>query len=379
MIIKPDPIKSADLYNQAILYHYGRLGNDINLPKAINLYESAILLRNVDAMVKLAGIHSTLECSVTYYDIPKAIGLYQRASGIGNTKAMYRLAIIYLYNGNGYINRKQGLQLLDRAICLGNSHAMEELGSAYISGIHGTMDIPKGTELLNKAIALNNKLAMNRLAAIYMRPTQGFVEDKAKAVELYKRSSALGNVYATNCLAFYYLKGENTENFKEGIQLFEKSAEVNNRIALKHLARIYERGKYNTKIDVPKAIEYHKRASKLGDKDSTQCLVKIYTREGKCDTAALLLLECGRKKLLREYLFDHVANWNTCLHIYWPFEDPIAINRKILTLLLISKHRNEVHMDTKRIISKSFMVKGIFMIVIKYLCRFNSFPIVYQY
>lgn len=121
--------------------------------------------------------------------------------------------------------------------------------------------------------------------------------------------------------------------------LFE-AAKLDNINAIEYLASIYQFGELNMKEDLEKSFEYYNKLIDLGRKD---------------DDTFIDLIKTGK------------LEWESKSHFAWKFNTiKTDVEDQILTLLLISKHRNLSKRDLY------FMSKHITMIIIKFMCHFQQ-------
>lgn len=106
---------------------------------------------------------------------------------------------------------------------------------------------------------MNLAAAYSALAQCY-RYGAGVSEDKAAAVEMYKRAFALGQGGAADEIGTMYLVGnEILPNMREAFRWYEKGAEMEEAASWYHLGICYAEG-LGTEINRDKALEYLYRA-----------------------------------------------------------------------------------------------------------------------
>jgi len=223
----------------------------------------------------------------------------------------------------------KAIKLYEIGVDKGNSRAMVYLGGIYEN--FNKRDYKKAINLYEMAVNKNNSDAMNDLGCMY-KHGRGTKKDYTKTVELYNMAIDLGNTNAMNNLALMYKygKGVNADLEKE-IELFEMASNKNNVTAMQNaFASHMEKCNYNL------AAKYYALYCK-----TTDC----YWNTNSIN-------------------FDqHNIIWETYLHEFWPNKN---VKNNIFLLLSISKYRKNSKIDI------GWMIKGITLIIIKYLTIFDK-------
>jgi len=217
---------------------------------------------------------------------------------------------------------------------------------------------------------LGNSNAMYDLARMY-KYGRKFTIDHEKEIKLLKHSVDMGNSNAMNHLGYMHYIGEHvTQDYNKAIELFKMAIQKNDPIGLANLAFLYHHCD-GIEQNYKKAIELYGIAiQKHNSRTSIANLAKLYNDNVVLDYNLLVghvATYCKyNKKHISKYidLSDHDIIWTTYLHEYWPYTKHTEAN--IFLLLLISKHRNTSKIDIKS------MIKGITMIIIKYLVAFDN-------
>ena len=135
-----------------------------------------------------------------------------------------------------------------------------------------SLDAHPGAIKILKEIAdppTNNKEAQYRLATIY--DSQG---NEDEAINYYTLSSNQNFLPAKADIAQFLLKGKTgkktkiKKNIKEGLKLLEEVARWGFPMAYFNLGIIYQKGLFDQKQDLKKAINYYKLGEKNGSSDS---------------------------------------------------------------------------------------------------------------
>lgn len=166
-----------------------------------------------------------------------------------------------------------------------NDRAMCKLAEFYLYGDLGKKDVKKAYEFFEKAAEKNSSHAMCRIFQMYQSGHLGpFKQDIADA--RLKTAAEKKNFYALGLigqrLLEKYLKTSHADsNTSEHIRLkdeilcsLEKAAENNGSRAIYALGEIYEKGLLGEK-DLPKAIDFHIKASKIGNSASLKSLYQM--------------------------------------------------------------------------------------------------------
>jgi len=194
---------------------------------------------------------------------------------------------------------------------------------------------------------------------IYYSQGKGIIKQNYKiARSFYEKAAEKGCLGGLCNLGYFYENGfgvEKDENI--AFELYEFSANKGYRIAIYNLATFYQKND-----NIPKAVELYKKAVELGDTDGMDALTRLYLYRniGEYEYVAKKCIKLNGSYLLN-IMCKRNVNWIPELHSYWPSEDE-EINKKILTILLISKYRLCSNYDYIRV-----LVYGITLNIIKFL------------
>ena len=129
-----------------------------------------------------------------------------------------------------------------------------------------------------------------------------------------------------------------------------------------------------------KTLFWFERSAKRRNKNCIITLTKFYSQgkivpknNKKVIEICLLAIKLKRKvktmeKQLKEILVLGEEEWTPKLNIYWPFVDKEISQKQIFCLLLLSKVRSHSPSKTVSLV----LLKGITMVIIKYLCHFRQ-------
>lgn len=379
-----DGVQSSNRGNKR--YHV--VENTIDLERCQEIIKSG----DIDEMNRLSYLLSQGKGGILE-NIEITIHQLEEAVELGDTEAMNELGKIFerLTRDGG----KRAIELYKRAIGLGNQNAINNLAVYYMYGSGHSKQLQKASVILQKGIDMGNTTSMNHQSDMYLNL---LIMDKChikKAMKLKEKASTMGNGTATYDLAKIYMYGEcgHEINVTKAIEFYTKGTELNHPRAMYKLGKIYKEGKYGTRIDMIKAKDLFIKAAHLGQ--SVDPLVQIYIKEENYDTAAhhrfkwwvrhgYLQLKGEYRYYMRYFLFDHKINWIPEYHIHWPFENKESIDKRILTLLLLSKHRMSALIKYSTFVThrgalvrdvctsmtcRGVLVRGVIMIIIKYLCH----------
>ncbi len=174
----------------------------------------------------------------------KALGPARRAADAGNARGMWLLGRLYSAGKAVKADQEQALTLFRRAAEAGFPPAMVSLGLSYKYGHAGE-------------------------------------KDEAEGVRWLKRAAEAGDVDGMINLAFSYSDGKGVpKDDKEYWRWVSAAADKDSPIALTLVGTGYEYGRHVVTKDVPKAIEYYKRAAALGYANAFYYLGQIY-QEGR--------------------------------------------------------------------------------------------------
>jgi len=254
-----------------------------------------------------------------------------------NSNSLYHLACIYQNNDNDNCDYEKARKLYEMLIDKGNTNAMYGLARMYEFGKGVPKDYKKAFELLETAAKKGNSHAMNFIGLIYYEGRY-FDKNYNKAFEYFEIAAQNGHSSGMVNLAHLYEQGQVVaQDYDKVIELFGMSIQIDNSIMPAHnLERIYKKNiTVNRNLIVKHLVTYC---------ENTNRRISYYIDLNNDDNDIV---------------------WETYLHKYWPIKNDIK--NKIYTLLFISKNRNISKIDMK------WMVKGITMIIIKYVATFGRY------
>lgn len=211
---------------------------------------------------------------------------YRKAALQGHAQAQFQLAQCY-DSGIGLPRDKEeartwfekaALQGLAKAqVALAHAYEMlgSGVGSEYVEA--PVEERAKALEWYKKAAEQNDLDGLNGLYAMYW--TGAVVkQDLPKAKEVLEKWSGLGGVEATRWLAEGYLTGElGVKDSGKALEWFEKWAAMGGPEAMLQLASYFEGGAYiKPKKDPVKAFEWYEKAALAGSSEAQHTLALLY-------------------------------------------------------------------------------------------------------
>ncbi len=265
-------------YNLGLIYESGSsaAGIDADVEKAVGYFESTTIDNPKvyrESMYRLGLIYHKGKGRIKA-DVQKALECFEIAAQLGDVEAMYNAGIFHDH-GHGDIikpNATQALHYYQMAVeeCLPD--AMLNLGVIYS---HGKEEIPmnvhKAIELYEIAAAVENPQAMFNLGTIYIngRLESGIDVDIPKALEYFTNAACRGHSQAMFNLGYIYESGYNNMveiDMENSIEWYIKAIEKDKDIrAILNLGLIYFYGKYTIHRNGKLAFQYFKQGSDIVD------------------------------------------------------------------------------------------------------------------
>ena len=150
-----------------------------------------------------------------------------------------------------------------------------DAGSQFHVGEHYEIicNYDNAVDWYQKACNQNYPEALVALGTMYMRGTAG-KKDIEKARELYTKAASLNYNAAFYCLGSIAIDEDN--DYKTGLELWEKSAYLGDYVAARNIGVVYLKGALGQSRNYSKAISWFEKAYKLGDGESVMYLCDIY-------------------------------------------------------------------------------------------------------
>lgn len=350
----------TDLYN----LKYG-INCERNIKKAIKICKHEIINKNTDAMVELADIYWN-DIDVEF-NLDRIIKLYTKAIDLGNTHAMIRLAQIFSTKIYDRYNPIKSLELLELAVANNNPCAMIRLAYLYENGF----DVPCDLQKMNELQILANKLYMDRISYDshamlgYAHSNQyglNIIPNKNMAIQLYQNAFDTNNIHGLLGLANIYLKDNQIDKY---LECLNRAKKMGNFKAIMELADFYLEGPL-IYYDSRKAMDLYILCIKKKHPLALYNFASLCKKHNESDLFLKYYFELYNCSLfdanLGVDLYDKNIAWNKFIHKWLPYENTKKINDIILTILLISKFRQNS-------INNKFLIKGIALLIIEKICN----------
>ena len=286
------------MYDLALEYIKGNeVGENIDI--AFQLLNEAVVLCNIDAMLFLADWYQSLGKNMREDEqskieenpsnskkeesqelFNKAIELYETAVNLGNVEAMVKLAYMYenhLYDAKKFKDvfdfpEKRVEELYKNAANLGNAEAMCRLGDFYRhSRRHG-----KDVYWYKRAVEMGNTEAMCTLGLMYSYGDYCIAKDFTKAKKLFIKAIYLNDFNGLRNLRIMYGMNGITLDDKEAKELYEQVIKFKSSKFLIELGRMYSETWYLGYGDYRNPQDLYKKAVEMGDVDGLSLLVNSY-------------------------------------------------------------------------------------------------------
>ena len=239
--------------NGVAFCHYDGLGVEKDFKKAFRYFEMSEKKNNNVALNMLGWMCEHGEG--TRVDLESALEFYQRASELGNEAASTNLE-----------NLRQALGDMVKTIESakdGRSEAQFDLAYSYHTGQNGfPVDFEAARLWYERALKQRHPVAMSNLAWMFLNG-EGVMQDRKRALSLFKSSAKLGNTYALYSLGLCY---KAPEFFDRELMLrsFSQAAEKGEIAAMLELGHLYWDGNL-VERDQEVAYKWYLKAAVAGD------------------------------------------------------------------------------------------------------------------
>lgn len=203
-------------------------------------------------------------------DVVQAAKWYRRAAEKGHPAAMHNLGVMYAHGKGVARDSAQAIQWYRQAADHGDAGAMNNLGVIYDTG-QGVTKSPGGAvKWYRRAADKGHADAMANLGRLYENG-RGVPKDRAQATLWYKKAAAKGSGRAMNSLGLIF---EEKKDNATALGWYRKAAAKGHPGAIGNLGYCYETGRGVAK-DLRKAIDYYRKAAKLGSSFSKNALLRL--------------------------------------------------------------------------------------------------------
>jgi TPR repeat protein len=238
-------------------------------------------------------------------------------------------------------------------------------------------DIDKAIKYYSMGAEKNDVGCMHNLYVLYFSR-----RENEKALEylllFINNSKYVETKYFFNAACLFHQYDGIKKDIKQAINYYLMAIEKGDINSMYNIALIYEQEK-EIERDMDKAIKYYSMAIAKGHIDSIYNIANIFKNgyggiEKDVDKALEYFYTGMMKKdsdcslQFKEMISTEHVKWEPKYHIHWPNIE--NFNDKIILLLLISKNRKQSKKKEIQV-----MVKGITMLIIKYLCHFCQFDV----
>lgn len=242
----------------ANVYFNGDLVEE-DMNRAKELLEKAIELGSGNAAYRLGWMYERGFLSEEP-DYAKAMEYYEKAASMDNVDGYCRAA---LYLANGYSGVKDAVksrEYYEKAAEMGSCFAMIELSFLYENGDGVEKSYEKAYELCTKAAAEGYPYAMFRVGLYLEKGVIGEAQPE-EALGWYVKAAEAEDTDALFALGRCYKNGIGTEeDFDKALECFSKGAEKNESRCLTELGLAYENAT-GVEENPQKAVEYMTKAA----------------------------------------------------------------------------------------------------------------------
>ncbi|GES88045.1 kinase-like domain-containing protein [Rhizophagus clarus] len=143
-------------------FNYLGIGTDVDMSKALELYQLAVDLGNVSGINNLGYFYRNgIGVNVNK---GKAYELYQKAANLGSTSSINNLGYCYENKIGRNLSERKAFEFYEKAANSGNTYGMKNLGDCYYCNFgSGGVDEQKAFDLFQEAANLGNTCAMSEL------------------------------------------------------------------------------------------------------------------------------------------------------------------------------------------------------------------------
>lgn len=209
-------------------------------------------------------------------NIPSAIQYYKMAAASNHIEAACSLAVLYITDDNPQ-NDKEGIKYMRLAAQGGNPTACSNLGFIYEKGKYGErVNEKEALKWYRKGAELKDGPSEYGLGKFYENGMGGLAIDLNRAANLYDSSDGHNYMSGTAAIGRCYLYGIGRPKKEDlGLQYITKAANAENSSGMFLMGVIYEKGLCGKKKDIAVAKKWYEKASKKGNKEAADALMKL--------------------------------------------------------------------------------------------------------
>lgn len=257
------------MYRVGKMYELG-LGTEVNLPKAIKLYQEAGELKNTFALFSLAKIYLKSNDSELHEKAVKILTDLHRERP-DDDMISYSLGKVYLNDKTRFYDISKAIEYLKKPANSENQFAQYQLGKIYSSENYGNPNYALAISYLEASASQGNDFAMYQLGVLYKNSELGFY-NLNKAIDYFKNSVELGNQFAEYQLGRLYSNEDlPVYNMDLAMSYLMSAASKDNSFAQLQLGIIYLWGK-GGKRDVTLGIDFLNQSINNGNPFAQQIL-----------------------------------------------------------------------------------------------------------
>jgi TPR repeat protein len=265
-------------YALAELYEQG-IGVESDKNKALELYTKSAEQGNPKAFLKLANFYYSGQLVEKDYLV--AFEWYKKAHLLGNRDATSMLAHMYEYGEGVNIDYIKAYDLYRQAAINGDAYCQYKTGYILLNSGVIEPNVEEAFKWLLNAADQNIKQAQTEVAKLILSKDKLDLSEKKIAIEWLEKASANKEAEATYLLGEFHLKGLSgifNVDEKKGIELLQKSADLNFVPAMNRLGRLYLHGEHVIK-DINNAYKWFNKAASFDSSEAQYTLGMIYLSE----------------------------------------------------------------------------------------------------
>lgn len=209
-------------------------------------------------------------------DIERGISSMKALALTRSKKAHYRLGEMYLYGEYIEKDYTKALKLLLFSGERGHKNSQRYIGDIYYYGYGVEKNLEKAHDWYLRSAESGNTVACSQLGDIFFYG-EGIEKDIDKAFYYYKQAADAGRAYDQFMLHhfFFYESFDKYNDYEQGKQYLEKSAEQGYAPAQREFARHYLTGQFGFQ-DNKKFAYWINEAAKCGDTEAQRILGAAY-------------------------------------------------------------------------------------------------------
>lgn len=247
----------------------GVLGQEKDIPKAIEWYEKGVRRRNTNCMKALFSIYLSEDTIYNKWkNTQMGIDLLKRAGKLGDGDAYASLGVLYNGGEHVYKDDDKYFEYTQKGAELGSAMAICNLGVAYASGYGVEKDLDKAVALWSQASESSDMGAAAHASLILYSHYLG--KDNALSKKHLLKAAKQGSKDASRVIGFHYYDGSILfeRNYNQAFAYFKQAADMGDITACEKIAYMYEKGE-GCERNPEKAKEYRDK-TKAKDTDKGQ-------------------------------------------------------------------------------------------------------------